>query len=245
MGKLDGKVAIVTGAASGLGKAMALRLSKEGAQVIAVGRSSNMENVSAEGNADIFPFQCDVSDQVQVAALHLECKRRYGRLDILCNNAGVVSPKKRIHETSIDDWDRVMAINVRGMFLVLRHSLQLMLESGGGSVVMMGSVASHRGVPGTSPYNCSKGAILSLTRTAALEYAQDNIRVNIICPGIARTRLLDAVGPDVMERMVADIPQGRLCDPEEVAALALFLASDEARHITGASYLIDGGRCAA
>ena len=129
-----------------------------------------------------------------------------------------------------------------GAFLVLKHSLALMLECGGGSVINMASIGSHRGSPGSSPYITSKGAVLMLTRTAALEYARDNIRINAVCPGVTRTPLVEKQSQELKDFLASQVPQGRLCEPEEVAALCVFLASDEAPHITGADYFIDGGR---
>ena len=131
---------------------------------------------------------------------------------------------------------------MRGAFLVLKHALKLMLECGGGNVINMASLGSHRGVPYSSPYITSKGAMLMLTRTAALEYAKDNIRINAVCPGITRTPLVENSSQEMKDFLVAHVPLGRMGEPDEVAALCLFLASDEAPHITGADYLIDGGQ---
>jgi NAD(P)-dependent dehydrogenase (short-subunit alcohol dehydrogenase family) len=150
----------------------------------------------------------------------------------------------RIHELELDEWDRVMGTNLRGAFLTLRAAIPLMLASGGGSVVNMASVGSFRASPGSSPYITSKGGLLMLTRTAALEYVQDNIRVNAVCPGMTETSILSSLSPEQMAEMNKRSPLGRMNTPEEVAALTLFLASDESSGITGAAYIIDGGRCA-
>jgi NAD(P)-dependent dehydrogenase (short-subunit alcohol dehydrogenase family) len=243
MGRLENKVTIVTGAGNGLGRAIALRFAKEGARVIAVTGSDSAKQTVAEAQGSMEFFRCDVTDEQQVIALIEHCRQRHHRLDVLVNNAGIGnSVQARVHETDPAEWDRVMNVNVRGAFLVLKHALTLMLECGGGSVINMASIGSHRGTPYSSPYITSKGAMLMLTRTAALEYAKDNIRINAVCPGVTRTPLVEQQSQELKDYLASFVPQGRICEPDEVAALCVFLASDEAPHITGADYLIDGGR---
>lgn len=245
MGRLESKIAVVTGAGSGLGEAIALRFAREGAYVVAVTASDSAKETVARAEGEMEFFRCDVADEAQVVALIDHCRREFGRLDILVNNAGISARVlARVHETDLAEWDRVMSVNVRGAFLVLKYALALMLDGGGGSVINMASIGSHRATPKSSPYITSKGAILMLTRTAALEYAQDNIRVNAVCPGVARTPLVERQSKELRDFLAARVPQGRVCEPEEVAALCVFLASDEAPHITGADYVIDGGRSA-
>lgn len=242
-GRLEGKIALVTGASTGIGRAVALRFAREGATVLAVARGEGVESLAAESGGRIQPLRADVADPASVAAMADECRRRFGRLDVLCNNAGTGGRSRvRIHELDVEDWDRVIDTNLRGAFLVLKYTLPLMLESGGGSVVNMASIGSFRATPGSAAYITSKGGMLLLTRTAALEYVQDNIRVNAVCPGVTKTEILAQLPAEVTAMLVERVPMGRMGTPEEVASLTLFLASDEASYITGAAYIIDGGR---
>lgn len=244
MGRLPDKIAIVTGASSGIGRAIALRFAAEGARVIAVARRlEKLQGVAAEAQGEVTPYACDISQPEAVEALGEFCRQRYGRLDVLANNAGIGGESnKRLHELSIESFDRVMNVNVRGALLVLRQAVALMLESGGGAIVNMASIGSFRATAGSGAYITSKGALLMMTRTAALEYVKDNIRVNAVCPGVIRTGILDNAPEELINMLQARVPQGRMGTPEEVAAVALFLASDEASHVTGASYFVDGGR---
>lgn len=244
MGRLPDKITIITGAGLGIGRAMALRFAAEGARVIAADINGAQEQVAAAAQGEVVPFHCDVSQPDQVAALVEFCRARYGRLDVLCNNAGISNPPTPLHEITLEQWDRVMNVNVRGAFLVLKHAIPLLLASGGGAVVNTASIGSFRATRGSGAYITSKGAIKMLTQVAALDYVGDNIRVNAICPGTVQTPMVEAASPEQRAFLTARTPMGRLATPEEVAALALFLASDEASHITGASYLIDGGRSA-
>ena len=244
MKRLDNKVTIVTGAGSGLGRAMVLRFAEEGARILALDLNGKQDEVAAEAKGEVVPLYCDVSREEDILAAMAECRSRYGRLDVLCNNAGIAGPGRRIHEYSMEAWDRVMNVNLRGAFMVLKHSLPLMLESGGGAVVNSASLGAFLATSGASVYLASKGAMMMLTRVAALEYARDNIRVNAVCPGITATAIIEHASSELQDMRRANIPQGRIGRPEEVAALALFLASDEASHITGQGYIIDGGRSA-
>ena len=211
--------------------------------MLGVARGAAVEALTAESDGRIETLCCDVSDPAQVARLANHCRERFGRLDVLCNNAGVGGRTSvRIHELEVDDWDRVLGTNLRGAFLVMKHTLPLMLESGGGSIVNMASIGSFRATPGSSAYITSKGGLLMLTRTAALEYVNDGIRVNAVCPGVTRTEILAKVPDEFQQMLTSRVPMGRMGTPEEVAALTLFLASDEASYITGAAYIIDGGR---
>lgn len=244
MNRLRDKIALVTGAGAGIGKAVALRFAAEGATVMAVSRGENVEQLTAEADGKVVPYRCDVSDPAQVAEMVQACRRHFGRLDVLVNNAGIAHANRRIHELDLESWDRVMNTNLRGAFVVLQHAIALMLGSGGGSIVNMASVGSLRASPGSAAYIVSKAGIHMLTQQAALEYARDNIRVNSVGPGVTLTPLVQNAPQEVIAPKIAQTPLGRACTPEEVASLTLFLASDEASGITGALYLIDGGRCA-
>lgn len=245
--RFENKLAVVTGAAAGIGKAVAERLAREGAQVMALDvNAAKLESAAAEsGEPAISPAVCDVSDPEQVRAVVGAIRARYGRIDVLVNNAGIGNRTRvKLHEQPLEDFDRVMAVNVRGAYLMLQTVIPAMLEAGGGAVVNMASIGSFRATPLSSPYIVSKGAMLMMTRAAALEYAKENIRVNAVCPGTTATDILANSTPEVVEMLVSRSPQGRLGLPEEVAALTAFLASDEAPHITGGAYIIDGGRSA-
>jgi NAD(P)-dependent dehydrogenase (short-subunit alcohol dehydrogenase family) len=245
MGRLEGKIAIVTGAGSGIGEAVALRFVREGARVIGVSVSDSAIKVAARAGDGMEGRRCDVSDPAAVAALVEHCRAAHGRLDVLVSNAAVSPPGfPRLHEASIEQWDAVINVNQRGAFLVLKYALPLMIASGGGAVVNMASVGSFRASPNASAYLTSKGALLMMTRAAAVEYLKDNIRLNAVCPGMTRTAIFDGVTEEQMAQLLARAPNVRMSEPEEVANLTLFLCSDEASAITGAAYIIDGGRCA-
>lgn len=246
--RLKSRVAIVTGAGSGIGRAMTLRFSAEGARVLAVDCTGREEDVADEAGREVAAaYSCDITDTDAVAAMVSRCREQFGRVDILCNNAGVLMTQHApVHETSLDEWDRVMNVNLRGAFVVMTHAIPAMLESGGGSVVITGSIGSFRAIPGTAPYIVSKAAVIMLAKVAALDYAQEGVRVNAICPGpVATQMVVGRLADDQIEQLLTHVPLGRLIEPEEVASLALFLASDEASAITGATYLVDGGWSAA
>jgi NAD(P)-dependent dehydrogenase (short-subunit alcohol dehydrogenase family) len=243
MKRLDGKIALVTGASTGIGRAVTLRFAAEGARVLAVARGAGIDELAVNSQGHIEALRCDVADPGQVARMADYCRARFGRLDVLCNNAGIGGRTNvRIHELDVEDWDRVLNTNLRGAFLVMKHTVPLMLAAGGGSIVNMCSIGSFRATPGSSAYITSKGGMLMLTRTAALEYVDDNIRVNAVCPGVTKTEILEKVPEEYQQMLTSRVPMGRMGTPQEVASLTLFLASDEASYITGAAYIIDGGR---
>jgi NAD(P)-dependent dehydrogenase (short-subunit alcohol dehydrogenase family) len=240
-GRLAGKVAVVTGAGSGMGAAMAEVFVREGAKVIAADVSGNQEKVAADIGRDCVPVHADVSDGTEVQAMLARAVSEFGRLDVLCNNAGIDGHVAPTAEYPEEEFDRVWAVNGRGVFLGMRYGIPLLLEFGGGSIVNTASMASNVAFPGMPAYCASKGAVQMLTKTAAAEYAGKNVRVNSICPGPIRTGITDSLPPDLIAGVVAATPIGRYGEPAEVAALALFLASDESSFITGECILIDGG----
>lgn len=222
------------------------RLAAEGAIVAGFDRDVDRLARTVQGApGTMAAIGCDVSSETAIDTAVNTVVERFGKIDVLVNNAGIGNPRRiRLHEQEPDEWDRVMAVNVRGMFLMLRAVIPHMLRNGGGSVVNMASIGSYRATALSSPYITSKGAALMMTRAAALDYARDNIRVNAVCPGTTNTDILAGSSRETIDMLVARAPQGELVEPEEVAALVAFLASDEAPHITGGSYIIDAGRSA-
>ena len=238
---LHGQVALVTGAASGIGKAIALVLAGEGAQVVVAdmneqaGRAAAAQLAEQGGGARF--VGCDVTDEsaVEVAvgsALEIE-----GRLDIMVNNAGIITAPAPLIESTAADWDRHFAVNLRGVFFGVKHAARAMLQSGG-CIVNIASVAGMGAAPKLGPYGATKAAVIQLTQTAALELARHHIRVNAICPGWTDTPLLEGLERTKLERQ---IPLGRLGQPDEIARLVVYLASDAAAFITGSALRIDGG----
>ncbi|HEU4324194.1 MAG TPA: glucose 1-dehydrogenase [Roseiflexaceae bacterium] len=251
MGRLSDKVAVITGGAGGIGRATGLRFAQEGARVLLVDRDGAAleEAVAAIGSDSASAAVADVSQGEEVAGYVQAAVERYGRIDVFFNNAGIEGAIKPLIEQSEEEFDRVIAVNLRGVWLGLKHVIPVMLRGGGGSVIITSSVAGLIGSPGLGVYCASKHGVIGLMRTAALEYAQAGLRVNTINPGAVATRMLrsleEAAGPEgvaqTRERLTAMVPQGRYGAPEEVADLALFLASDESRYCNGGIYTIDGG----
>lgn len=244
MPRISGKIAVVTGAAAGIGRAVAQRFASEGAHVIAtdVQALEGLEGIGA--GASLETRRCDVSDPGDVEALFEYVKTRHGRLDVLVNNAGI-GPQAPVmtHLVSLEDWDRVIGVNQRGAFLMLKYALPLMMASGGGSVINTASVGAFSATRNAIAYLASKGALLMMTRAAALEYREQRIRVNAICPGMTRTSIFEGLSEERMAALEARTA-ARMIEPEEVASLALFLASDESSGITGTAQVIDDGRTA-
>jgi NAD(P)-dependent dehydrogenase (short-subunit alcohol dehydrogenase family) len=247
-GRLEGRVAIVTGGASGIGRASAELFAREGARVVVSDVQEDLGNEIVEriraGGGDAVFVRADVSSEADVRAMVNAAVGRYGRLDVLFNNAGIEGEMGvPTAELSLEIWNRIVAINLTGVFLGCRYAIPEMLRGGGGAIINNASVAGLVGFAGIPAYAASKGGVVQLTRTTALEYAQQNIRVNCLCPGVIDTPMVRRAAPN--EEAIGGFrefePVGRLGRPEEVAALALFLASDEASFITGAIIPVDGG----
>jgi NAD(P)-dependent dehydrogenase (short-subunit alcohol dehydrogenase family) len=246
---LRGRRAIVTGAGSGIGRATAHRLAAAGADVLAADISEQAVADTAEsGDGNLRPTTVDVSDEGSVAALFAEADQLWGdRLDILANIAGIGTTTPLV-DTSLDDWERVFAVNARGTFLCCRAALRRMVPSGGGTIINMASVAGMVGLRNRAPYSASKGAVIALTRALAVEYVAQGVRVNAVCPGTIDTpwvsRLVTEAG-EGRDDLVARQPMGRLGTSEEIADAVLYLASDAAAFVTGSQFVIDGGLTAA
>jgi NAD(P)-dependent dehydrogenase (short-subunit alcohol dehydrogenase family) len=246
MGRLDGKVCVITGAGGGMGRDATILFSEEGAQVCAADVNFVAAQETAAQARDAFAHQVDVADEASVKAMMDATVERYGGVDILYNNAGI-SPDDdaSILETSVEAWDRVQAVNTRGVFLCCKHGIPHLLERGGGSVI---NVASFVAIVGAATsqisYSASKGAVLSMSRELAVQFARDGVRVNALCPGPVETPLLLNIfgdDPAALERRRVHWPTGRLAKPREIVNGALFLASDESSYVTGSTFLVDGG----
>lgn len=247
MGRLQDKVAIITGGNAGIGRAAARLFAQEGASVVVAARREDegravAQQIVADGGKAIF-VRTDVSVAKDHQNLVDATVETFGRLDLAFNNAGTEQFGQTIVDLDEGEWDRVIEINLKGVFLGLKYQIPAMLASGGGAIVNTSSVGGLVATPGLSAYQASKFGVIGLTKVAALEYAQQNIRVNAICPGATRSEMFDrwVADPDVNARVLAAHPIGRFSDPSEQAEAALFLLSDNASYLTGVALPVDGG----
>lgn len=246
--KFENKVAIVTAGGSGIGAATVRRFAREGAAVVVADRSgTRAEQLRAEvsgmgGRAAA--IKMDVADSQAIEATIKLALDSFGRLDVLFNNAGMAEVSL-IHETTLESWERVIAVTLTGTFLGLKYAIPIMRQQGGGAIINTASISGLHGDYGMASYNAAKAGVINLTRTAALENAKHGIRVNCVCPGAINTRVAAILGKDRADefrrRMGAAHPVGRMGEPDEIANTVAFLASDEGSFITGASFVVDGG----
>jgi NAD(P)-dependent dehydrogenase (short-subunit alcohol dehydrogenase family) len=253
VGRLDGKVALITGAASGIGRIAASLFAREGARVVLADVADDEGNVAAQGitaaGGDAGYVHADVSSPSEAEAMVGFAVDRFGSLNVLYNNAGIFpGDDGSVTETPEETWDRVMAINLKGVFLGCKYGIPAMLDSGGGSIINVASFVALMGAAAPQvAYTASKGGVLSMTREIAVEFARRGIRANALCPGPIETPLLAELlaEPARRQRRLVHIPVGRFGQAEEIANAALFLASDESSYITGSTFVVDGGITAA
>lgn len=248
MGKLDGKVAVITGAASGMGRATAIRFAGEGAAVVIAdlneeGGEAAVRDCRENGGRAVFQ-KTNVTAEADVQAAVARAVKEFGHLNVIYNNAGLGGALGSIEHTTVEDWDRTQAVLLRGVFLGMKHAIPALRRAGGGSIISTASIAGLAGGLGPHSYSAAKAGVVNLTRSVALEVAKDKIRVNCICPGGINTPIFNFLSTDraAMEQLLARMhPIKRAGHPEDIAAMALFLASDDSEWITGTAMVVDGG----
>lgn len=250
--RFDGKRVIVTGAGSGFGEAIARRFAAEGARVLLAdvnlaGAERVADGIVADGGAALSQA-VNVAEEAEVEAMVQRAVDEWGAVDVLVNNAGYSHRQKLLWKISVEEFDAVFAVNVRGVFLGCKHAVPVMMEAGGGVIVNIASVGAVAPRPGVTPYNGTKGAVLTMSKGLALECARHNIRVNAVNPVAAETGFMkgatgeDALSAELKANLISTIPLGRLTQPSDIAGVVTFLASDDAQFITGTAINVDGGR---
>ncbi len=243
--RFAGKVAFITGAASGIGRATAIAFAAEGARVAVLDRTEDALTETADAvrkaGAEVLVIACDVSQPEQVETAVSRVVETFGQLDIAFNNAGVENKAAPVHEIELAEWDRILDINLRGTFVCMKHELAQMVQQGSGVIVNTSSGAGVRGVAGGASYTASKHAIIGLTKAAALDYAKQNIRVNAVLPGNIETPMMDRFTDGDIQKAIDLEPVGRLGKPEEIADAVLWMSADLGAFVTGAAVSVDGG----
>jgi NAD(P)-dependent dehydrogenase (short-subunit alcohol dehydrogenase family) len=242
-GRLQNRIAVVTGGASGIGRAIVERFHTEGACVVVADISGEEVAVARALGERALAVHADVRSSTEVQAMYAAALGRFGGIDIVCNNAGIDGAIRPLADVEEDHYERIMAINLRGVFLGIKYAIPLLRQRGGGSIINIASTAGITASPGLGVYGASKAGVIQLARSAAVEYAHDRIRVNAICPAMIETPLvahLLRTNPQDAARVLAVTPLGRIGQPREVADVALFLASDESSYVTGVALPVDG-----
>ncbi len=242
----ENKVAIVTGGSFGIGKATAIAFARRGARVVIadwIQDDAVLTEIKELGGTAIF-LRCDVSKSADVSTMISQAVKNFGRIDFAVNNAGIEGQTASSHECTEENWDKTININLKGVWLCIKHEIPVMLKQGKGAIVNIASIAGLRGFPGLPAYVVSKHGIVGLTKTAALEYAKQGIRINAVCPGVIKTAMVDRItGEDKnVEKKYKDMePVGRMGQPQEVAEAIIWLCSDAASFVTGDTMAVDGG----